>query len=223
MTKEALFLQTDPVIKWASTRWPTYVEIAQFLIDEYIPKYGSDTSVFPLGSNRTETMLLRSSIMFQQKGMNWSSYYHQEGTVRFPEGPVQGWNTNDHGVNNAEGALRWPTTAYRMSGGDVSLRGEMKYALDMLDRYQGQVTALFCADEVFCGRAPHRGTETCAVVETMASLEYAYSVFGDDHSNLMDRVERLAFNAMPAAVRLFCCSLVLLLVHMYEYECMYSL
>ena len=36
---------------------------------------------------------------------------------------------------------------------------------------QGQPNALFCADEVFCGRAAHRGTETCAVVEAMASLE----------------------------------------------------
>ena len=47
----------------------------------------------------------------------------------------------------------------------------------MLDKYQGQVAALFCADEVFCGRAPHRGTETCAVVEAMASLEYDFEVY----------------------------------------------
>ena len=38
---------------------------------------------------------------------------------------------------------------------------------------QAQPNALLCADEVFCGRAPHRGTETCAVVEAMASLEQA--------------------------------------------------
>ena len=56
---------------------------------------------------------------------------------------------------------------------------------------------MFCADEVFCGRAPHRGTETCAVVEAMASLEYDFEVLGDPL--LMDRVERLTFNAMPAS------------------------
>ena len=65
---------------------------------------------------------------------------------------------------------------------------------------QAQVATLFCADEVFCGRAPHRGTETCAVVEAMASLETAYAIFGDDAAYLMDRVERLAFNALPAAL-----------------------
>jgi hypothetical protein len=52
-------------------------------------------------------------------------------------------------------------------------RSEMDFMLGMLDKFQGQANALFCADEVFCGRAPHRGTETCAVVEAMASLEFA--------------------------------------------------
>ncbi len=200
LTQEAHLLQTDPVIKWASTRWPTYVEIAQFVYDEYLPKYGDDPAVMPLGKQSTAAMLLASSQLFADKGMNWSSYYHQTGSVKFPEGPVQGWNTNDHGVNNAEGALRWPAAAYRMSGGDPAVRDEMAFALGMLDKWQGQVQSLFCADEVFCGRAPHRGTETCAVVEAMASLEFAYAVFGDAHAGLMDRVERLAFNAMPAAL-----------------------
>ena len=70
----------------------------------------------------------------------------------------------------------------------------------MLDNYQGQVAALFCADEVFCGREPHRGTETCTVVEAMYSLELAFTTFGGTHATLMDRVERLAFNALPAAL-----------------------
>ena len=28
--------------------------------------------------------------------------------MKFPEKAVNSWNTNDHGVNNAEGAVRWP-------------------------------------------------------------------------------------------------------------------
>lgn len=65
----------------------------------------------------------------------------------------------------------------------------MEYVLGMLDQYQGQVQSLFCADEVFCGREPHRGTETCAVVEAMASLEYAFTTLG--LPALMDRVRRV--------------------------------
>ena len=45
-------------------------------------------------------------------------YYHQNGTNQFPEGSVAGWNTNDHGVNNAEGAMKWPAVQWRMTGSD---------------------------------------------------------------------------------------------------------
>ena len=124
-------------------------------------------------------------------------YYHQTGKITFPEGSVPGWNTNDHGVNNAEGAMRWPAVSYRLSG-NASDRAEMDFMLGMLDKYQGQISALFCADEVFCGRQPNRGTETCAVVEAMSSLQMAFNTFGDPL--LLDRAERLAFNALPAAL-----------------------
>ena len=54
--------------------------------------------------------------LFAQKGMNWLSYYHRNGSIKFPFADVHGWNTNDHGVNNAEGAVRWPAVTYRMTG-----------------------------------------------------------------------------------------------------------
>lgn len=60
------------------------------------------------------------------------------------------------------------------------------------------VQGTFCADEVFCGRDPERGTETCTVVEHMASFEQAFATLGQPET--MDRVERLAFNALPAAL-----------------------
>jgi hypothetical protein len=75
---------------------------------------------------------------------------------------------------------------------------QMHFALGMMDKYQGQLQSLFCADEVFCGRDPNRGTETCAVVEAIASLEFAFVTLGT--TSLIDRAERLAFNALPAAL-----------------------
>ena len=41
MTKEAEMLKTDPVYKWAQTRWPTYVEIALYIVDELVPIHGT--------------------------------------------------------------------------------------------------------------------------------------------------------------------------------------
>ena len=58
---------------------------------------------------------------------------------------------------------------------------------------------MFSADEILGGRGPNRGTETCVIVELMASLSYGFSVLGGSahdavhqYTNLMDRVERLA-------------------------------
>ena len=79
-------------------------------------------------------------------------------------------NFQDHGVNNAEGGLRWPAELYRLNGSLADGKAAMGLLTDKLDQYQAQVQGTFCADEVFCGRDPERGTETCTVVETMVRL-----------------------------------------------------
>ena len=64
-----------------------------------------------------------------------------------------------------------------------------------LDEYQGLPNGMFSADEHFAGRNPSQGTETCAVVETMFSLELDSAVLGD--AWLGDRLEKIAFNPLP--------------------------
>ena len=58
LTTEARLVGTDPVYKWASTRWPTFVQICMYVIDYYVPSYGHDTQVMPLGGPGTIAMLL---------------------------------------------------------------------------------------------------------------------------------------------------------------------
>ena len=70
--------------------------------------------------------------------------------------------------------------------------------IDRLDQYHGQVTGMFTGDECLSGRNPVQGTELCAVVEFMFSLEQLFSVFGNPA--FADRLERVAFNALPAAI-----------------------
>ena len=70
--------------------------------------------------------------------------------------------------------------------------------IDFLDRYHGQVNGMFSGDECLAGRNPLQGTELCAVVEFMYSLETLFSVFGNPA--FADRLERVAFNALPAAI-----------------------
>ena len=65
-----------------------------------------------------------------------------------------------------------------------------------MDKYHGQSTGMFAADEHLAGRMPSRGTETCDVVEYMWSFQIMFRVFGD--IRYLDRLERIAINALPA-------------------------
>ena len=85
---EAKLLGTDPVYKWASTRWPTFVQICLYVIDHLVPSFGADAAVMPLGAAGTTNLLMDASRLFRQKGMDWLAYYNRTGSVKFPSGIV---------------------------------------------------------------------------------------------------------------------------------------
>jgi DUF1680 family protein len=70
--------------------------------------------------------------------------------------------------------------------------------LALLDRYHGQATGMYSCDEHLAGLSPSQGSELCAVVEAMYSLEVLLAGLGEPA--LADRLERLAYNALPAAM-----------------------
>ncbi len=99
-----------------------------------------------------------------------------------------------HVVNNAMG-LKGAGIWYRQSADPIEREG-IKAGIETLDRYHGQATGAFSGDEHLAGRSPSQGTELCAVVEYMYSLETLLPVVGD--AWLGDRLEGLAYNALPA-------------------------
>ncbi|HJT22994.1 MAG TPA: hypothetical protein VJ873_00340, partial [bacterium] len=105
------------------------------------------------------------------------------------------WNWVGHGVNNAMG-LKVPALLFRLTGEEKYKKLSPK-ALENLDRYHGEANGLFSADECLAGKSPSQGTELCAIVETMFSLETNLSVLGNVQD--ADRLEKIAFNDLPAA------------------------
>ena len=104
------------------------------------------------------------------------------------------WKWTKHVVNTAM-ATKAPALGWRLDRRPA----DRAFATDMiafLDRYHGQVTGMFTGDECLAGRNPLQGTELCAVVEFMYSLEHLFSVVGAPAFG--DRLERVAFNALPA-------------------------
>ncbi|MGA2200633.1 MAG: beta-L-arabinofuranosidase domain-containing protein [Terriglobales bacterium] len=98
-----------------------------------------------------------------------------------------------HGVNNAMGLKASPV--WWLVSGNAADRQGLHHQLQMLDTYHGLLNGMFSADEHFAGTDPSQGTELCAVVEAMYSLEQAVAILGD--AAFADRLERIAYNALP--------------------------
>lgn len=135
----------------------------------------------------------------QNNSCDWTGYYEKfpwdSAALANKKIPLN-WGPDGltaHVVNNAM-AIKYPGLFYQQSGDDRYKRavfdGIRKYDLN-----HGQACGRFSGDEHLSGKSPDRGTELCSVVEYMYSLEELFAIFGDN--NLADRLELLAFNALP--------------------------
>ena len=106
-----------------------------------------------------------------------------------------------------------PEVRRRAVPADRRREGQGRDLLDarILDRYHGQATGIFTCDEHLAGRSPSQGTELCTVVEAMYSLEVLAAIIGDPR--LGDRLEMLAFNALPATFKKD------MTAHQYDQQC----
>ena len=150
-------------------------------------------SLFWLYDHTGEPWLLNLARKIANQGYNWPKH--------FSDLPIkeksQGWNWDGHVVNNAMG-LKTPGLLWRLTG-DRQFKKSSLSVLSQLDLYHGEPNGLFSGDECLAGKNPSQGTELCAIVETMFSLENEISMMGDVKT--CDRLEKIAFNALPAAFK----------------------
>ncbi len=135
----------------------------------------------------------------QKNSFDWTSYYEtfpwdsaawSKRRIPLNWGPE---GLTAHVVNNAM-AIKYPGLWYQQSG-DERYRNAVFEGIKKYDKNHGQAGGRFSGDEHLSGKTPDRGTELCAVVEYMFSLEELYQIFGDN--SLADRLELLAYNALP--------------------------
>ncbi len=98
-----------------------------------------------------------------------------------------------HVVNVAMG-VKYPGIYSQQSGDPGDLEASLA-GIAKLDDHHGQVGGRFSGDEHLSGQSPLQGTEMCAVVEYMYSLENLIEITGN--IKLADRLETLAFNSLP--------------------------
>lgn len=172
-------LQTEALQSWARMRWMELV-----------------LSVHWIYEATREEWLLDLAALLHEQGFDWREHFADfkatQRTTR--EQLADGTHALElHGVNNAMGLKAGPVW-WRQSRDDEERDGIFD-ALDVLDRYHGQATGMFSADEHFAGLNPSQGTELCTVVELMYTLELAFAATGN--RRLAERLERIAFNALP--------------------------
>jgi hypothetical protein len=161
-------------------------------------------SVLWLHERTRDPKLLELAHMLHDQGHDWERQFanfdvmHKLGPKDLGSDVDKDWGLKDralqnHGVNNAMGLKAAPV--WWLLTGDPADRQAFFHQLDMLQTYHGQPNGMFAADEHLAGRNPSQGTELCAVVETMFSLEQAVEIFGDPV--VADLLERIAYNALP--------------------------
>jgi len=160
-------------------------------------------SIVWLYNRAPDPKLLDLMRLLHEQGYDWiaesaNSRLHEPMTgARLKELPNGGGLSDlalaTHGVNNGQGVKMGPVWSL-LSGSEADRKAVLRMIAD-LDKYHGLPNGMFSCDEHLAGLNPSHGSELCTVVEYMFSLEQSLAILGDP--TLGDRLERLAFNALP--------------------------
>lgn len=139
--------------------------------------------------------------MIYEKAFDWSWWFSDENFLKedvetYPPELIDPLFPFLHVVNVAQG-LKSPAVMARLTH-DRFLFDSSRKGVELAFRYHGTPTGAIYGDERLSGNSPARGTELCSVVEGMFSLSTLYQILGDN--SFADRLEKAAFNALPAMV-----------------------
>jgi len=152
---------------------------------------------------RTKDLSILNTIRsISENAFNWTQYYYDfpwDSTAEAEHLIPHNWKQDGltaHVVNNAM-AIKYPGLWYQQSA-QLHDKSAVFTGIQKYDRNHGQLGGRFSGDEHLSGKRPTQGTELCAVVEYMFSLEKLIEIF--PQAALADRLEFLAYNALPGTM-----------------------
>ncbi len=197
-------LEEQPLSSWAVARGAENVEAVVWLYNLTGAKF-----------------LLSLMKRLKEQTLDWTSHFHAfpytrsmkdilpweelQAGLQKENTPLSGRNRPyyatqyylSHIVNTAMG-LRSGAIMSQFTGSDRD-RAAFRVGYERLMRYHGVATGMFNGDEHLSGNSPTQGTELCAIAELMYTCELLPTT-GADWKNVGDILERVAFNALPAAM-----------------------
>ncbi len=138
-----------------------------------------------------EEWLLNLAKKLKVQGFNWREIF-ESGYI---DSCTEGWDYYSHVVNIAM-MLKSEALMSLISDGDPE--SFAKEALEYLMAKHGMAVEHFTGDETLSGNLPINGSELCGVVEAMYSYEWLFAITGN--TEWIDRLEKLAYNALPATI-----------------------
>ncbi|KAJ3711734.1 hypothetical protein C8R42DRAFT_334064 [Lentinula raphanica] len=163
-------------------RWEEMLYSLQWLYDNF--------------SRGQESQLIETMQLVRDAGFSWKNDWFTPDIFPKTAPGLADLNMQTHGVNTGE-ALKSEALAYRFTSDSSDIDSTWE-RIDLVYTYHGRESGTFAADEHIAGLDPSRGTELCAIVEQIFSLATVYGILGNN--SVADRVEKLAYNALPAGI-----------------------
>lgn len=163
---------TIQLIEWGKYRWFEGFIAINFLYRLY-----------------REEWLVELAKILQEQGVDYNKL-----TVLWKK-PLNKWTLDTHLVNLVM-MLKSEAVSCELLNQRYTDNAEKLY--EILKQYNGTPVETFTGDECLSGVSPIQGTELCSIVELMYSYELLYAYTGD--KKWVERLEILAFNALPAAI-----------------------
>lgn len=183
--------RVEPALRRALTQFDQHIDRATLFDWSAARWYECLIPIFWLYEKQPEPWLLKLAAKLRAEGIDYRKlfdpYLDQE--------PQRRWTYLTHVVNLAM-CLKQEALVSRLTGGDPDAFALQ--ALDALLTHHGMAVEHFTGDECVAGDSPVRGSELCSVVEAMYSYEVLLSAGGNPA--WADRLEKLAFNALPATI-----------------------
>jgi DUF1680 family protein len=168
-------LEEQPLAQWAEVRG------AEMLL-----------CIMWLYERTKDAFLLELAHIVAKQTTDWTGIFTEFPFWR----KVEHWDHRTHVVNVAMG-LKTPGVLFQLTGDPIQQEAVQR-GIRSLMTYHGQAHGMFSGDEWLSGTHPSQGVELCAVVEYMFTMENLVRIFGD--GSYGDILEKVAFNALPAAI-----------------------
>ncbi len=167
-------LDRYPLFGWGKSRW-----------------FEGLISIFWLYEKNGNESLLYLATKLKKQGVDWEAVTKSE-QIKYG---VRKWTHETH-IVNLNMMLKSDALFSRITGSNAD-RFAMA-AVETLDKYHSMAAGCFTGDECVAGDSPIQGSELCGITEGMYSYEKLIETSGNPY--WAERLELLAFNALPAAI-----------------------